>query len=143
MNAPNQTTNPARASSRTYLNAVLTANALFLGLVALNGLVPSDHAALSGSVAIAQPYVGVGQPDDVDGGRVSAAEQRKMMINELRSMTSRLDRIEATMRAGLNVKVLSMPQMPDDKKADASNQSDKQIKPESRIEIRTDAQDNH
>jgi hypothetical protein len=43
-------------------------------------------------------------------GFVAAAEQRKQMIAELKNLAARMERIEATMKSGINVKVLSMPE---------------------------------
>lgn len=43
-------------------------------------------------------------------GFIAAAEQRKLMIAELKTLGARMERIEAAMKAGINVKVLSMPE---------------------------------
>jgi len=46
---------------------------------------------------------------DEPTGFVAAAEQRKQMINELKSVSARLERIEAQLKSGISVKVLEMP----------------------------------
>lgn len=78
-------------------------------------------AALLGLNLVATVMVGPGaletravaqqQTDDTNPtGFVAAAEQRKQMITELRTLALRMERIEASMKAGINVKVLSMPE---------------------------------
>ncbi len=101
----NANASPTHHRPRTYLNAALSANALLLGALLI--------AAISGgnltSVSQAQPFAGMGEPADDPSGRVSAAAQRKDMINELRAVQSRLDRIEQSLAKGVSVKVTSMP----------------------------------
>ncbi|MBS0195319.1 MAG: hypothetical protein JSR77_01020 [Planctomycetes bacterium] len=48
---------------------------------------------------------------DDPSGRVSAAEQRKEIIAQLRSLNSRMEKIESMMSRGLSVKVTDMPPM--------------------------------
>jgi hypothetical protein len=43
--------------------------------------------------------------------RVTAADQRKVMIAELRSLNSRMEHVEAVLSKGLTVKVSEMPPM--------------------------------
>lgn len=105
-------TGAATKPARSYLNVVLTANALLLGAVAA-GLLLNGGASLQ-NAAMAQPgmLAGAGDRDygtEDPSGRVSAAEQRKTMIAELKAMTSRLDRIEGALHRELTVKVSSMP----------------------------------
>lgn len=50
------------------------------------------------------------QEEPVDA-RVNPADQRKQMIAELRAISQRLDRLEATLAKGLTVKVSDMPEM--------------------------------
>lgn len=90
----------------TYLNAVLTANAVLLGLV-LVGNAPSGHSpsAPLESAALAQPPA----EESDSGGRVNPAEQRKQMITELQSISSKMAAIEARLKGPLTVKVLEMP----------------------------------
>ena len=62
-----------------------------------------------------------------DSGLVSAAEQRKVMIAELRSLNSRMEHMEAVLAKPMSVKVIDMPPIQvqggekdkkDDRKAD-------------------------
>jgi hypothetical protein len=82
-----------------YQNAALTAIAVFLGLSLVNG-----GGVTSPSSASAQPE------NESPGGLISASEQRKVMIAELKAMNGRLERIESKLAAGgVNVKVTDMP----------------------------------
>lgn len=102
MNAQHDRSNTNRTTSgRGYLNAVLTANAVLLGVIALGGLGVTGGLA---SVSKAQSSV-----NEDSEGRTSAAEQRKQIISELRSMTLRLDKIDATLTKGVNVNVKNFP----------------------------------
>jgi hypothetical protein len=71
--------------------------------------------ALTAPMSAVSPAAAIGQSgaplsDDEGGsGRVSAAEQRKEMIVLLKNMSTRMDRIEAALAKGLNVKVINMP----------------------------------
>ncbi len=77
-------------------------------------------AALLGLNLVATVVVGPGalearavaqQADDASPTTfVAAAEQRKQMIAELRTLAMRMERIETAMKSGINVKVLSMPE---------------------------------
>lgn len=99
-----RTTTPARG--RGYLNAILTANAVLLGVIALNA------TGLTGpwtSVSHAQSPGVAGDPEDSPTARTSAAEQRKQIIAALHGVQVRLDRMEATMNKGLSVKVTNFP----------------------------------
>jgi hypothetical protein len=90
----------------TYLNAVLTANAVLLGLV-LVGNAPSGRApsAPLETAAMAQPPA-----EEVEsGGRVSPADQRKQMISELQNISAKMAALEARLKGPLTVKVLEMP----------------------------------
>jgi hypothetical protein len=90
-----------------YTNGVLTVIAVLLGLnVAVNmGETPSVLPA-----AQAQPA----DPEGPDTGLISAAEQRKVMIAELRRLGARMERIEAKLNSGLSVKVTEMPALKKD-----------------------------
>jgi hypothetical protein len=90
MNAHSQ---PVRSSR--YTQAVLT---VIAGLLGFNAL--SQHNALTPAPAYAQSG---------DEGLVSAAEQRKVIIAELRSLSSRIERLESVLARGVNVKVIDMP----------------------------------
>jgi hypothetical protein len=83
-----------------YQNAVLTVIAVLLGLSALER---QTGRSIELPAASAQP----GQPEA--GGLTNAIEQRKVMINELRAMNGRLDRIETRLNGNMEVKVKDMP----------------------------------
>jgi hypothetical protein len=95
-----------RQNQRRYTNAVLTVIAGLLGLNALS----------SGLLAPAAAHAQSGEE-----GLVSAAEQRKVMIGELRNLSSRIERLESTISRGVNVKVTDMPAV---RLADPSQMSD-------------------
>jgi hypothetical protein len=84
-----------------YQNACLTVIAVLLGL----NLLHRDAAPVIDTPASAQGY----QPEA--GGLSNALEQRKVMIAELRALGARLDRIEATLAKGMDVRVKDMPPM--------------------------------
>lgn len=89
--------------SNGYLNAILTANAVILGIVALNGV-----AGPTGLERTAQAQAS--GSEEAPSGMLSAAEQRKQMISELRGMSQRLEKIEGQL--GKGVKITSMPPIP-------------------------------
>lgn len=102
MNAQHDRTNTNRSTTgRGYLNAVLTANAVLLGVIALGGL-----GVTGGLASVSKAQSGVNEDAE---SRTSAAEQRKQMITELRSMTLRLDKIDQTLSKGVNVNVKNFP----------------------------------
>ncbi len=90
---------------RSYSNAVLTLIALFLGVIAVDR-VTANAASANAQSRMAPP---AGEPSE--GGMISAQEQRKTMITELRGMSQRLDRIEASLQKGISVKVTEMPEL--------------------------------
>ncbi|HYF13499.1 MAG TPA: hypothetical protein VD971_00350 [Phycisphaerales bacterium] len=105
----NQPAVPANSARRAFTNGVLTTIA---GLLAFNVYTQSSRSGGVTGEAFAQGSVGVvgeAQPSDDAKGLVSAADQRKSMINELRELNARLERMESVMERGLNVKVTSMP----------------------------------
>lgn len=82
-----------------YQNAALTAITILLGLNLVNG-----------GGGVTTPSSASAQPDSDTGGLISAGEQRKVMIAELKAMNGRLERIESKLAAGgVNVKVTDMP----------------------------------
>lgn len=101
---------PVEARTHSYLNLALTVIAVMLGLLVL-GQYGTPTSAQSG-VSTATRSSG---PEDDDGpgpdGRVSAAEQRKVMISQLRSMSKKIDQMQDLMAKGLNVKVTQMPEL--------------------------------
>lgn len=104
----NSAANNPRPASR-YLNVILTVNAALLTVVAVNGLTRSGGVPALESAAYAQGISVRNVNDPDEGGRVSAADQRKVMIAELNRIGTRIDRIEALMAKGMNVKVVELP----------------------------------
>ena len=104
MNMSNHPTHLPRKGG--YLNVVLTANAVLLGALLFTQARAGSTAPIAlGSTAFAQP------PEETDlNARVSAAEQRKDMIAELRNISQRLANIESRFKGALPVKVTEMPQ---------------------------------
>ncbi len=102
MNAQHDRSTTNRPTTgRGYLNAVLTANAVLLGVIALGGL-----GITGGLASVSKAQSGVSEDAE---SRTSAAEQRKQIITELRSMTLRLDKIDQTLSKGVNVNVKNFP----------------------------------
>jgi hypothetical protein len=91
----NSNQNQGRNQRRT-TNILLGAIACLLGFNAL-----SQVGVSTASTAFAQP--------GGEEGLVSAAEQRKVMIAELRTLSSRIERVESLLAKGINVKVTDMP----------------------------------
>lgn len=79
-----------------YTNVALSAIAVLLGVIALG------QGQGGASTALAQPSSG-------EDGLVSAAEQRKVMISELRQLNTRVEHLDTAMARAINVKVLEMP----------------------------------
>lgn len=88
-----------------YLNIVLTANAVLLGLLLFNQARPSAPSPVDlGSTALAGP------PEETElNARVSAADQRKDIIAELRSINQRLTSLDSKFKGAVPVKVVEMP----------------------------------
>lgn len=83
----------------------MTTNAL-LGIIALS------LSAIAFDTVSANPNLvpaAMAQPGEDEGGRVSAAEQRKVIIAELKSLNARMDKLDAHMAKGIAVKVLELP----------------------------------
>lgn len=113
-----RTTGHVHGSSR----GPLTVIAVLLGFLVLDrGTSPAGKSALGPSSASAQVRSVTGGgggahsappgEEESSDGRVNPADQRKQMITELRSISQRLDRIEAVLSKGLSVKVTDMPEM--------------------------------
>jgi len=109
----NASTNHESSAARqspglSYTNGALTAIALLLGVVAF------QNAGVSGvNTAHAQEPapLALGGDDSDTSGRISAAEQRKQIIAELRTLQTKVERVEQIMNRGMNVKVVDMPEM--------------------------------
>jgi hypothetical protein len=102
----NTPANASPRSGRLYANTLLTLMAGFViammldrGQGSLISVADAQHAQ--------QPATRGGDGDD--GGMVSAAEQRKVMIAELRSLNSRMEHMEAVLAKPMSVKVIDMP----------------------------------
>lgn len=98
--------------SGTAHNTALTAIAVLLAVL----VVGRFDTEQSTSVSLAQGGAAFSRsapPPDLDetgaAARVSAAEQRKTMIAQLKDITTRLDRLEASLRGGIDVRVKEMP----------------------------------
>lgn len=96
-----------------YLNVVLTAIAVLLTLLVLDG-----HAARGVSAASSARAQGPGSDDPHASAQalVSASEQRKLMIAELRKIGTRMERIESKLTGVVSVKVTEMPSQKGDGK---------------------------
>lgn len=94
---------PRNTPSNKYLNSVLTVIALMLGLVAMERFFGSDSR---GQMAVASAG-----PSEESGsvGLVNAADQRKQIIAELKSMNAKLDKMQGSIKSPMPVKVLEMP----------------------------------
>lgn len=97
-------------SRRKVYAPLFVAVAAALAAVVMFNPVEGPGGGLLAKAAAQQPRSG-GADGDETGGRVSAAEQRKDMIAQLRAMNSRLERMEALMAKGLTVRVSEMPQI--------------------------------
>lgn len=93
-------TTPAPHARRVYGPIALTVAACFGAVVFMN---PGQGGMLS-SASAQEPA-----SDPADGGLVSAATQRKEIITQLRTLTTKLERLESMMSKGLSVKVTEMP----------------------------------
>lgn len=90
-----RTSPPAR--SRAYLNAVLTAIALLLAAVLFQNT--TGAPALSEASADTRG----------SGGLANPADQRREMINELKRVNDRLERLSREIKAPIEVEVVRMP----------------------------------
>ncbi len=100
-----------------YTNGVLTAIAALLGLNFVGQAMDQKADVPMASAqpeqyrrdgAAARPEASL---DPTEGGMISAAEQRKIIIQELRNLGGRLASIEAKLGTGVNVTVTDMPAM--------------------------------
>ncbi|MBL8963680.1 MAG: hypothetical protein KF787_00705 [Phycisphaeraceae bacterium] len=111
----------SRAPVRLHANApaLLIAAALAVVIMDRPSGSPWDPPSLGPSQAVAQVRsvggggsgAGAAYQEEPADARVNPADQRKQMIAELRAISQRLDRLEATIAKGLTVKVTDMPEM--------------------------------
>ncbi|MEM1329385.1 MAG: hypothetical protein AAGG07_02365 [Planctomycetota bacterium] len=84
--------------------------AVIAGLLAVDVLSPRTGEGTSPLVAF-ESVAHAEQPSGSNGGAlISAGEQRKMMIAELRQMRGKVDALEKRLASGLQVKVTDMPE---------------------------------
>ena len=97
--------------SARYLNVVLTAIAIALGVIAMQqsvGLPQAAEAAGQRSVRTNTPAT-----NEIAMGIPNAGEQRNRMIDSLRSSDARLTAIEAKLTSGpIDVRVVELPEQP-------------------------------
>jgi hypothetical protein len=105
-NAP--TSNAPTRSQRMFTNTILTLIAALLLAMMLDrgqgSLIPLAQAQHQ-----SQPRSSGGDGGGDDEGRVSAAEQRKVIIAELRNLNARMEHMESVLSKPLTVKVTEMP----------------------------------
>lgn len=89
-----------RPDSSTVLMAVI---AVMLGFLVLDRV---DERGVSGRGTAAAAS---GSQPEAQSGLISAADQRKQMISELRTISQRIDAVERRLAKPLQVKVLEMP----------------------------------
>lgn len=95
--------------SRAATNLSLAAVAGVLGLLVVSG---GHHDA----PVQFEPIANAQQPaDDGEQGRISAAEQRKQIIAELKSIQTRIEKLEGVLAKGISVRVTEMPPREGDK----------------------------
>lgn len=90
--------------------------AVMLGVLVMDR-VDGRAVEMRGSAAVASG----GQPESATG-LISAADQRKQIIAELRQISQRLDAVDKRLAKPLQVKVLEMPAQKPEKPAPASGQ---------------------
>lgn len=91
--------------SNVYLNGVLTAIAVLLGLAVAQGTIGLPEAQEAMAQRVSNASGGSG-----DAGIINPADQRQMMIAELRRMNEKLDKLNGVLaRTPLDVNVVAMP----------------------------------
>ena len=95
-----------------YTNVVLTVIAVCLGLLVVDRFSEAPEAEAqvqthSGSQQAADPKEEPGR----GAGLISAADQRKQMIAELKKLSAKVDALDKSVQAGLTVKVSEMPEI--------------------------------
>lgn len=85
----------------SYLNGVLTVIAVCLALLVIDRLDLGTPSAEAGPTA---------QPDR-GAGLISAADQRKIMIAEIKRLTTKVEGVDKALKEGISVKVTDMPEI--------------------------------
>ncbi len=93
--------NRSNPNSSKYMNSVLTVIAVMLGLIATERFFGSSA---TGQTAMAGP-----SEDNGNVGLINAADQRKQIIAEVKSMNAKLDKMQGSIKSPRPVKVLEMP----------------------------------
>lgn len=91
-------TNERTPMRHRYLNVILTINAALLACVVLGVNTPGFSTPAMASESLLQP----------EGGLVSAGEQRKQMIAELRALNNKIERLETKLDKELRVIITKM-----------------------------------
>ncbi len=108
-----------REGSSRYTNAMLTVIALGLGVLAMKestGLPPAAEASAQKSARSAAAPGAAAEPGS---GFPNAAEQRLRMIGQLAAIEGRLRGIESRLSSPLEVRVMEMPAVVNEPRADA------------------------
>ena len=105
--------NVRHSGGRTYTNVALTAIAAMLGIQifapsAAQMLVP-QLASAHAQVAEVKGSDDAERPAALDNTLISASEQRKVMIAELRTISHRLERVEMAVKGTITARVIEMP----------------------------------
>jgi hypothetical protein len=113
----NQQNTPSKSVTR---QESLTRGLAALALVGLGTVLGTMLSSQPNTAHAQVGIVGGGSQGNSEGGQglLSAADQRKTMIDELRATNSRLERIEALLSKGLTVKVSEMPAAKEAKRAE-------------------------
>lgn len=94
--------------SGKYSNGVTTVLVALLGLMVVERVTTGPSGGVVASLTT--PRAAQAGPDDEpSAGLVSAADQRKLMLAELKRLSAQLDRLESRLASGINVKVTDMP----------------------------------
>ncbi|MDX2146948.1 MAG: hypothetical protein SFZ23_05450 [Planctomycetota bacterium] len=97
---------------RSALHVLLVVNTLLVGALVTERLASSRGVTMLESTALAGPAEAKAvtpRAEEPAGGLVSAAEQRKQILNELQALSRRVERLENAIKGTLQVKVIEMP----------------------------------
>lgn len=101
-----ESTTPSPRPRHGYHNLMMTL------LVAGVGVLVFDRAPSGSALSVPSAQAAPPEEDSSDpSGRISAADQRKQIIGELRSLNPQVGQLEATIKKG--IKVTEMPQQKD------------------------------